>query len=36
MIGNEEKKSRASDTISEIINENLEKRFNHHIEQAMK
>ena len=36
MIGSEEKKSRASDTISEIINENLEKRFNHHIEQAMK
>ena len=36
MIGSEEKKSRASDTISEIINEKLEKRFNHHIEQAMK
>ena len=36
MIGSEEKKSRASDTISEIVNENLEKRFNHHIEQAMK
>ena len=36
MIGNEEKKSRASDTISEIINENLEKRFENHIKRAMK
>lgn len=36
MIGSEEKKSRASDTISEIINENLEKRFENHIKRAMK
>lgn len=36
MIGSEEKKSRASDTISEIINENLEKRFKNHIKRAMK
>lgn len=36
MIGGEEKKSRASDTISEIINENLEKRFENHIKRVMK
>ena len=36
MIGSEEKKSRASDTISEIINEKLEKRFENHIKRAMK
>ena len=36
MIGSEEKKSRASDTISEIINENLEKRFENHIKRAVK
>lgn len=34
--GKDGKKSRATDTISNIINENLEKRFNHHIERAMR
>lgn len=36
MIGSEEKKSIASDTIRKLINEKLTKRFNHHIERAMK
>lgn len=34
--GKDGKKSRATDTISNIINENLEKRFNHQIERAMR
>lgn len=34
--GKDGKKSRATDTISNIINENLEKRFENHIKRAMR
>lgn len=36
MIGNEEHPSRASETINNIISENIEKRFNNHIKRVMK